>query len=289
MIFAKHEERKSRAEASLCAAFALSVLPQRKSLLHTLAFNRNAAIGGADFDRRSAGTQINGQVSTDFALDSHWDLGLHSAIDCSGFQTGRIIFRHAHIDAAVGRCHVQACAIPAIAIQINVDTAIFSRAFDIARQHGIPTARLSPTMFPEAEPYESALVQLLTDHAIQIIVLAGYMRRLPLAVVRGWEGKILNVHPALLPDFGGQGMYGMNVHQAVIAARRTESGATVHLVDQEYDTGAIIAQERVPVLPDDTPETLAARVLQAEHHLLPQVVMEMVERELENGNRRGTE
>ncbi|KXK55176.1 MAG: phosphoribosylglycinamide formyltransferase [Chlorobi bacterium] len=162
-------------------------------------------------------------------------------------------------------------------------------AFDIARQHGIPTARLSPTMFPEAEPYESALVQLLTDHAIQIIVLAGYMRRLPLAVVRGWEGKILNVHPALLPDFGGQGMYGMNVHQAVIAARRTESGATVHLVDQEYDTGAIIAQERVPVLPDDTPETLAARVLQAEHHLLPQVVMEMVERELENGNRRGTE
>lgn len=151
-------------------------------------------------------------------------------------------------------------------------------AFDFARQQGIATARLSPKMFAEEKEYEAALMELLASHGVGLIVLAGYMRRLPRGVVQRWRGKILNIHPALLPDFGGQGMYGLNVHQAVIAAGRTESGATVHLVDEEYDTGGIIAQERVPVLPDDTPETLAARVLEAEHRLLPRVVMEMVER-----------
>lgn len=149
-------------------------------------------------------------------------------------------------------------------------------AFDFAREQGIATVRLSPKMFAEEKEYETALMELLTRYGIRLIVLAGYMRRLPAEVVKRWNGNILNVHPALLPDFGGQGMYGMNVHQAVIAAGRTESGATVHLVDEEYDTGAIIAQDRVPVLPNDTPETLAARVLEAEHRLLPRVVMEIV-------------
>lgn len=155
-------------------------------------------------------------------------------------------------------------------------------AFDFAREQGIAAIRLSPKMFAEEKEYETALVELLTNYGIRLIVLAGYMRRLPAGVVEQWNGKILNVHPALLPDFGGQGMYGMNVHQAVIAAGRNESGATVHLVDEEYDTGAIIAQERVPVLPNDTPETLAARVLEAEHRLLPRVVMEIVSGERNN-------
>jgi len=92
-------------------------------------------------------------------------------------------------------------------------------------------------------------------------------------VVQRYRGRIVNVHPALLPDFGGQGMYGIRVHQAVLEAGRAESGATVHLVDEEYDRGAVLAQDRVPVLAGDTPERLAARVLAVEHRLLPAVVL----------------
>ena len=103
-------------------------------------------------------------------------------------------------------------------------------------------------------------------------MLAGYIRLVPPEVVSAYRGRIVNVHPALLPDFGGPGMYGRRVHEAVLASGATESGPTVHLVDEEYDRGAILAQSRVPVRKDDTPETLAARVLAEEHRLLPAVV-----------------
>ena len=145
--------------------------------------------------------------------------------------------------------------------------------FDWAEERTIPYRRLSPKMYPDApEAYADDLLALLDEYGIAMILLAGYMRKLPAAVVGRYRGRILNIHPALLPDFGGVGMYGMNVHRAVIEARRTESGVTVHLADEEYDTGAILAQQRVPVMPDDSPEELAARVLAAEHHLLPRVV-----------------
>jgi phosphoribosylglycinamide formyltransferase-1 len=150
-------------------------------------------------------------------------------------------------------------------------------AFDYARENGIEAIRLSPKMFSDPLDYQRALMELLLDRGIELIVLAGYMRKLPPEVVETYRGRILNIHPALLPDFGGQGMYGSNVHEAVIAAGASESGASVHLVDEEYDTGAVVAQERVPVLPDDTPETLAARVLEAEHRLYPRVVAEWAE------------
>jgi phosphoribosylglycinamide formyltransferase-1 len=119
---------------------------------------------------------------------------------------------------------------------------------------------------------------LLEGHGIELIVLAGYLKLVPSEVISAYRGRILNIHPALLPAFGGPGMYGKRVHEAVLAAGATESGCTVHLVDEEYDRGAILAQARVPVLPGDTPETLAARVLAAEHQLLPRVVMEVVSR-----------
>lgn len=147
-------------------------------------------------------------------------------------------------------------------------------AFEYARQEGIATLRSSPKMFPSAGEYETALLDALAGHGIELIVLAGYMRKLPEKVVELYHGRILNIHPALLPKFGGQGMYGAHVHEAVIAAGERESGATVHLVDAEYDTGAIVAQERVEVLPGDTPETLGARVLEAEHRLYPRTVIE---------------
>ncbi|MDB5036450.1 MAG: phosphoribosylglycinamide formyltransferase [Chlorobi bacterium] len=147
-------------------------------------------------------------------------------------------------------------------------------AFEYARDHGIETLRLSPKMFETEEEYGRAGLAMLATRGIDMIVLAGFMRKLPEAVVDACTGRILNIHPALLPKFGGRGMYGHHVHEAVLAAGEGESGVTVHLVDREYDTGPTIAQARVPVLPDDTPETLAARVLALEHRLYPDVVIE---------------
>ena len=114
---------------------------------------------------------------------------------------------------------------------------------------------------------------LLEGHGIELIVLAGYLKLVPSEVISAYRGRILNIHPALLPAFGGPGMYGKRVHEAVLAAGATESGCTVHLVDEEYDRGAILARGRVPVLPGDTPDQLAARVLEVEHRLLPAVVL----------------
>lgn len=147
-------------------------------------------------------------------------------------------------------------------------------AFQFAQEEGIETLRLSPKMFDSEAEYDRALEGALRERSIGMIVLAGYMRQLPTGVVRAYAGRILNIHPALLPKFGGKGMYGIHVHEAVIAAGETASGPTVHLVDEEYDSGPIVAQERVPVHPDDTPELLAARVLEAEHRLYPRVVVE---------------
>lgn len=114
---------------------------------------------------------------------------------------------------------------------------------------------------------------LLESHRAELLVLAGYLKLVPAPVIARFRGRIINVHPALLPAFGGKGMYGRRVHEAVLASGVGESGATVHLVDEEYDRGAILAQERVPVRPDDTADTLAARVLAAEHRLLPAAVL----------------
>ncbi len=114
---------------------------------------------------------------------------------------------------------------------------------------------------------------LLEAHRVGLLVLAGYLKLVPAEVIGRLRGRIINVHPALLPAFGGKGMYGRRVHEAVLASGAHESGATIHLVDEEYDRGVILAQERVPVKPDDTADTLAARVLVAEHRLLPAVVL----------------
>jgi folate-dependent phosphoribosylglycinamide formyltransferase PurN len=113
----------------------------------------------------------------------------------------------------------------------------------------------------------------LERHRIDLLVLAGYLKLVPAPVVARYRQRIVNVHPALLPAFGGLGMYGRHVHAAVLGSGARESGATVHLVDEVYDRGAILAQGRVPVLPNDTPERLAARVLEVEHRLLPAVVL----------------
>jgi phosphoribosylglycinamide formyltransferase 1 len=141
-------------------------------------------------------------------------------------------------------------------------------ALERAARAGAATAVLES---PHA-PSGADLATVLREHAVDMIALAGYMRHVPTDVTRAHHGRIVNVHPALLPSFGGPGMYGARVHRAVLLAGAKESGPTVHFVDEVYDHGAVIAQWRVPVLPGDDERTLAARVLRAEHLLFPRVV-----------------
>jgi phosphoribosylglycinamide formyltransferase 1 len=136
-----------------------------------------------------------------------------------------------------------------------------------ARDRGIPAEVIS-----QPEDGDEWL-RLLRRSQADLIVLAGYVKLVPAPVIAAYRGRIINIHPALLPEFGGKGMYGHRVHQAVLASGVRETGATVHLVDEVYDRGAVLAQARVPVLPGDTPDRLAERVLEIEHRLLPAVVL----------------
>lgn len=117
----------------------------------------------------------------------------------------------------------------------------------------------------DGEDFHERLLQLLRDEKVDLLCLAGYMKLLPSEIVRAMHKRILNIHPALLPKYGGKGMYGMKVHEAVIAAGEKESGCTVHYVDEEYDEGDILLQMKTAVLSNDTAESLAARVLELEH------------------------
>lgn len=136
-----------------------------------------------------------------------------------------------------------------------------------ARNRAIPAVVLP-------DPADAAAwLELLQEHRIDLLVLAGYLRLVPAPVVAAYRGRIINTHPSLLPAFGGKGMYGERVHQAVLESGARETGVTIHLVDEVYDRGAVLAQSRVPVLRDDTAQRLAARVLELEHRLLPAAVL----------------
>lgn len=139
-------------------------------------------------------------------------------------------------------------------------------ALDRARKASIPAEVFV------ANDDGSALLELLEAHGVELIVLAGYLKRIPPAVIRSFHRKIINVHPGLLPDFGGAGMYGARVHEAVIASGARTTGVTAHFVDDEFDHGPRIAEWRIPVLEGETAESLAARVLQVEHIVYPRVV-----------------
>jgi phosphoribosylglycinamide formyltransferase-1 len=137
----------------------------------------------------------------------------------------------------------------------------------LAKEWSIPSEVL-----PNPGDAETWLAEL-RRYRVELLVLAGYLKLVPTKVINEYRGRILNIHPALLPAFGGKGMFGHRVHEAVLASGAQESGATVHLVDEIYDHGAVLAQARVPVLPGDTADRLAHRVLEVEHRLLPAVVL----------------
>jgi phosphoribosylglycinamide formyltransferase-1 len=148
-----------------------------------------------------------------------------------------------------------------------------SGAIAFAKKNRIKCIHLSLLQFEgDQKKFEAEMLAVLSGSDIDLIVLAGYMKRLPDGVVEKYRGRILNIHPALLPDFGGAGMYGLNVHNAVIAAKKKTSGASVHFVEGEYDSGEIILQESCPVYENDTPQILAERIRNIEHIILPKAI-----------------
>lgn len=151
-----------------------------------------------------------------------------------------------------------------------------AHAIERARAAGMPAIVLNAKAHPDDAELDAAIRDSLQQHRVDWVVLAGYMKKIGPATLAAFKGRILNIHPALLPKHGGPGMYGMHVHRAVIAAGEKTSGATIHLVDSDYDRGPILAQAVVPVLPDDTPETLAARVLEQEHRLYPETLRRLI-------------
>jgi phosphoribosylglycinamide formyltransferase 1 len=154
---------------------------------------------------------------------------------------------------------------------VRVVLVLSSRPDAPALEHAV--AKRIPNVVLQDPAASAEWLEALERHAVDLVVLAGYVKLVPSDVIARYRGRIINVHPALLPSFGGKGMYGRRVHEAVLASGARESGATVHLVDEVYDRGAILGQARVPVLPGDDPERLAARVLEVEHRLLPAAVL----------------
>lgn len=137
----------------------------------------------------------------------------------------------------------------------------------IAEAHNIPVQMINKELFQSKD-----FVTILQQYTPSLIILAGFLWRMPEILVQSFAGKIINIHPALLPKYGGKGMYGQHVHQAVIAGAEKESGITIHYVNEHYDEGATILQAHCPVITNDTPDTLAKRIHELEHYFLPRTI-----------------
>ena len=178
------------------------------------------------------------------------------------------------IDACVqGRLHAE--------VRVVIGNNSQSGALARAQTHGIPTAHLSGVTHPNADDLDRAIKETLDGHNVDVVALAGYMKRLGPLVLSHYKGRLLNTHPALLPKYGGQGMYGDRVHEAVLAAGEEASGATVHLVEDDYDTGPVLSQIEVPVPEGDTLETLRDRVQAAEREHYVEVLERIARGEIE--------
>ena len=178
------------------------------------------------------------------------------------------------VDACLqGRLHAD--------VRVVIGNNSRSGALARARTHGIATAHLSGVTHPNADDLDRAIMETLDDHRVEVVALAGYMKRLGPLVLSQYKGRLLNTHPALLPKYGGQGMYGDKVHKAALAAGEEVSGATVHLVESDYDTGPVLSRTKVPVEERDTLETLRDRVQEAEREHYVEVLERIASGEIE--------
>ncbi|MGA2141074.1 MAG: phosphoribosylglycinamide formyltransferase [Brevinematales bacterium] len=152
-------------------------------------------------------------------------------------------------------------AVPCVVISNNTDSGALQRA----KTENIPYYHLSSKTHPDPDELDEEILKALLKHNVNLIILAGYMKKLGPKVLSQFHNKILNIHPALLPKYGGKGMYGNNVHEAVLKAKEKETGVTIHLVNSNYDDGKILNQCRLPVYENDSVDSLSKRVLEMEH------------------------
>lgn len=175
----------------------------------------------------------------------------------------------AAIVGAIGRGDLSAEA--AVVISNNSGAA----ALDHARSAGIPTLHLSATTHPGPQALDVTICRTLDEHGADLVILSGYMKKVGPQTLRRFRGRILNTHPALLPSFGGHGMYGIHIHEAVLAAGVAVTGVTIHVVDEHYDHGLVLSRREVAVLSGDSPESLQKRVKDAEGDLLVSTLMDI--------------
>jgi phosphoribosylglycinamide formyltransferase-1 len=189
------------------------------------------------------------------------------------------------IFASHGGSNLQAIIDSCKSEKINADVKLVisnnsdSMALQRAKNEGILGYHISQKVIPNNDELDRKILNILDENKIDMIFLAGYMKMLGVPVLQKYSNRIFNIHPALLPKYGGKGMYGMNVHKAVIQAKEKVSGVTIHRVNENYDSGEIVAQTEVQVMPNDMPEELATRVLEREHSFFVEVICDIV-----NGN-----
>lgn len=185
--------------------------------------------------------------------------------------------RGSNMQAVLDACEAHTlAATPVVLVSNNRGSEAILRA----QRAGMATHVLNRVTHPDPDVLDSAIHDALTAARCDVIVLAGFMKMIGPRVLRAFANRIINIHPALLPRHGGKGMFGMHVHRSVIASGDRVSGVSVHLVDEEYDHGRVLAQAEVPVVPGDTPEALAERVLKKEHQFLPEVLSRIEKGEL---------
>ncbi len=184
------------------------------------------------------------------------------------------------LQAIIDGCHGgQIDARVVVVISNNADSMALQRA----KKGNIHQYYLSAKSLGSEEILATKIIEVLEEHSVDMIFLAGYMRLLHVSILARYHNRIFNIHPALLPKYGGKGMYGMNVHNAVIQANEKETGVTIHRVNAAYDSGEIVAQTTLPVLLNDTPEALAERVLIREHTFLIEVIADIVDGKIRLG------
>jgi formyltetrahydrofolate-dependent phosphoribosylglycinamide formyltransferase len=165
----------------------------------------------------------------------------------------------------------------ALEIRCVISNNSTSGILEFARQHSLDTFHLSTKKFPTDSEYLTAFENLLEKYQPDYIILAGFMKKIPVEIIQKMENRVLNIHPALLPKFGGKGMYGMNVHNAVKEAKEKISGATVHFVTENYDEGPIVLQREVKLSGNESAEQIAEKILKIEHKIYTQALQKILE------------